>query len=296
MQKSLADALVKSPAPGDNAAKTIAAMMKRPARNHSDKFTPMVERFVFANDDAQFVYNSVRNMSAEVRDKVLGQFRLPLPIMWLEYGNWGFFVADEQVAILCRMGKKVHALAFASLASIRAGGEWQDYTRLYARTDDYWWADNCDHVANHFGLFGAMCAAINSPRAATREKLLRYNPAISSTAQGRRVQRGYPIFSFNQVKLKRPDTSLLSSGVLITGAPTSKRGHWVIGHWRLIDGAPEPYWTWVDAHERGDDALGFVAHERHIKLDDTSGDLRRGFLIPETPGMKGDKLAAVKVM
>lgn len=64
----------------------------------------------------------------------------------------------------------------------------------------------------------------------------------------------------------------------------------VIGHWRLIDGVPEPFFVWIEGHERGDRGLGWIAKERHVKL---AGGVRRGFDLPTDAGVPGERRIAV---
>lgn len=269
-------------------------MLKRPSRNHTDEFVPVVERFVFSVADGNSTIASADEMSPMQRAEVLTAFRAPLPLMWLECGPWGFLLADGQVTALAKMGKKTHALAFASLDDIRSTGDCQRFTELYALGTESWWAVNTDMVGARFILFGMLCAIINSPRSATRERVvMRSGTPEARLARLRRGQRGYPVFSFNRITLKRPETSLQRGDVLVTCPQTSKRGHWVIGHWRLIDGNPEPYWTWVESHTRGEESLGFVSHERHVEISDDGLHLRRGFVIPGAPGAPGVRVSAV---
>lgn len=294
MNKTLADRLAKSPETRCEISKVCAAMLRRPVINHSEMPSPMIERFVFDPVDVQSVYDQARGYDQQGRDLLLEKFKCPLPQMWIEHGKWGFLLMDDTVTVFAMLTKKVTAIAFTSLDEIRQPGGITSFTELYSPGDNEWWHSWQNAVAAEFCIFGALCAIINSPRAATRERGMpgRGLTPEQKVARHRRMQRGYPLYSFNRMTLKRPETSRQSSDLLICGGQASKRGHWVIGHWRLIDNNPEPYWTWVEAHKRGDDEIGFVAHERHVSIEAGAFGLRRGFTIPTRPGDAGETIRA----
>lgn len=296
MQKSVADKLVKSPDHNCWMAVKVSELLRRPKKNHTDFYTPMIERFVFDGQQVQCLNDACINLSRNSKDALFASLKLPMHSFWMEFGQSGYYVSGETVTLFNGSGKKVPALASASVSQIMAAGPGTDFTAIFRPDDGRFWDCILDDVGGHFRMFAALCAAINSPRSATTERVRRVGGStVERKAVSRRGQRGYPIFSFNRVNIHRPDTSSQKSEVLLSGVQTSKRGHWVIGHWRLIDGNAEPYWTWVESHKRGDDGLGFIAHERLVDLAPGSFGVRRGFSIPAMPGSAGSKIEAVRV-
>lgn len=299
MHKTLADRLVKRPLKGDAVAAEAAQLLRRPATNHSDRYTPMVERFVFAVEDQNVIYQPAEGTGFALLRAAL---RPPLSVFWMEIGDVGFFVQNETVTTFHHVQSRKTVMSGVTCDFVRdlrngVGREIRfDFTSPAHASSAEPILREAEHLAaDSLAMFCAMCSMINSPRSATRERVLVNGTDPAKKATYRRLQRGYPVFSFNRVKLKRPDTSKLSSDVLTTNAQTSKRGHWVIGHWRLIDNNPEPYWTWVEAHPRGDEAEGFIHKERFVNLSgDLSHELRRGFVIPSMPGVSGSRIPAVR--
>jgi hypothetical protein len=109
----------------------------------------------------------------------------------------------------------------------------------------------------------------------------------------RRFQRGRPIFSYNQVDLILPKTCIYRDEVRSVESFDGVRGHMVIGHWRLIDGVLQPYWIWIDGHERGDRQRGWIVKERIVQFQ--AGQQRRGFLIPRDPGGPKERRLATRM-
>jgi hypothetical protein len=69
---------------------------------------------------------------------------------------------------------------------------------------------------------------------------------------------------------------------------TGPRAHVVVGHWRLIDDGPNPFWAWVDEHTRGDERLGWSEHYSAF----CGGGERRGFVVPSDPGKPFERRSA----
>jgi hypothetical protein len=291
MQKTTVAAKLRSrPAPRDNNAKRVGAALALPKANHTSSRTPMVERFVFDADDQPLIEKTWNDAD---RDTLLNSARLPLPTCWLELGEHGYFVKDGFVYVYVSAGNHVFSLIRLDFSVVaNATGtlpiEFYDFGEHLRVTGTDW-----SYFRGLVVQFAMMCCILASPTAATVERIHgNADYAAGRESRRRRAQRGYPVFSFNKVKMRRPDTSKQSSDLLLHGPQTSKRGHWVVGHWRLVDGNAEPYWTWVDAHKRGEEALGFVAHERHVEIAPGSFGTRRGFVIPTMPGQPGTRLPA----
>ena len=250
----------------------------------------MVERFVFGDDD---IAERISHVTELERELLQQNMRKPLPVFWMETGHYGWLFDGDAIVAFGRTSagivQSIGGVSFSALSDLN-GEVFVHYPNSLPRPV---YTDHHRFAMLAMAVVPILLALINSPRSVTRERV---RPAHLSSeqrlARQHRSQRGYPMYSFNRVTLKRPDNSLQSSDVLMCGAQTSKRGHWVIGHWRLIDGAAEPYWTWVDAHKRGDEEMGFVAHERHIKIAPGSFGARRGFVIPTVLGEAGGRLPA----
>jgi hypothetical protein len=287
--KSIADRLIESSKRTSVTEQDIARALRLPDRNHSDKFAPMVERFVFLQADNDIIADAARRAAAS-QMSCFEDMRPLLPEFWIEFDNCGFFFDGVWVWLCGRASKNVYCAGRARFIDLVSGSTSKiECSPFGARLDK-------DFLGSCFGHFLVLCALVCSPRACTREKVSPgrdLSPA--RRAMSFRKSQRLPLFSFNRMRVKRPDTSKRSSDVLECGAQTSKRGHWVIGHWRLIDGNPEPYWTWIEAHPRGDETAGFVAHERHVELAPGSFGTRRGCVIPTSPGQPGERRPAARL-
>lgn len=291
--KTLADVLVNARKTDGEYARFVGHLLRKPEKNHSQYHLPMIERFVFSESDRLEVYENTKGLSVFQRDILMSAFRLPMPMFWLEAGLFGYFVCDNNVLLFHKFKKTAEAVAASTVDQIKAPGDFLRYGEIFNRDDQNWWFQNGNAVAAAFACFAALCNVINSPRACTRERIVPGRDlSLTRRLMERRKAQRAPLYSFNKMTLIRPDTSVQSSGSVLCGAQTSKRGHWVIGHWRLIEGNAEPYWTWIESHKRGDDDLGFVAHERHVRLAPGSFGTRRGFVIPVDPGQRGEKRPA----
>ncbi|ULB10727.1 hypothetical protein ORIO_12520 [Cereibacter azotoformans] len=296
-KKTLADRIVRGPLNvRDDAGHGVAQLLKKPAPNHSDTFAPMVERFVVDVAD----YGKVSASNDRSVGLVMQNLRLPMETFWLEVGECGFFVQNGYVRLFWTFGLGTPlCIGVIDLDSIRDvfGLDLRDAFFVYSHCAGYFinWAPFTSKLYFSLAVFAECCSIINSPRSAAREVIRPGGiPSAQRATRHRRAQRGYPMFSFNRVTIRRPDTSLQSSGVLLCGQQTSKRGHWVIGHWRLIDNVPDPYWVWVEAHKRGDEGTGFISHERHVKIEPGSFGTRRGFVIPTDEGSPSQRVPAAR--
>lgn len=288
--KHLADRLVKSPLAHDVEARRVAALIKRPAENHTDQLTPMVERFVFAESDLAELGRTAVKCD---REALFSGLKAPMPLMWIEVADIGFLVRNGWVTLFNKNGKIVHSVCRLHIQGLTVSGaqlvHFESHCSNLSRDQAA-----LTKVKASFTIFATMCALINSPRSATVERITRKE--MRSHEQKvfamRRAQRGAPVYSFNRITINRPETSLQRGEVVNCGPQTSKRGHYVIGHWRLLDGKAEPYWVWIESHPRGDETLGFVAHERHVKIEPGSFGSRRGFELPTFPGASGQRIKA----
>jgi hypothetical protein len=140
-------------------------------------------------------------------------------------------------------------------------------------------------------MWAIVIALTNSPRAAVSRRRRLDDDAASRAMRLRRFQRGRPIFSYNQVDLVLPKTCIYRGEVRAVESFEGMRGHMVIGHWRLIDKALEPFWVWIDGHERGDRDRGWIVKQRNVTY--VAGGLRRGFAVPSGRGSSGERRKAI---
>jgi hypothetical protein len=136
-----------------------------------------------------------------------------------------------------------------------------------------------------------LTSVITNPRIAVANRVVRATneDATQRAFALRRAQRGRPVYSFNRVEIIAPTTCEFRGVVVAAASLAGRRGHMVVGHWRLIDGKLEPYWVWVEGHERGDRELGWIAKERIVKIAPIE---RRGFVSPSFSGFKGQRVSA----
>ena len=289
--KTLADKLVANPARGCSRAKEAAVLLRKPSANHSANGDPMVERFIFDKSEAEILWEEF--CSGE-QGLLLDNFRAPMPEMWVEIAHIGYFLTGGRLSMFDGNGTDVKNIGSFNVCGISEPERLLDFCNDFDRTV-FW--KNRRHYEATTSLFAVLCAFIVSPRAATRKRIERSGFARAGRMKGmnrrsRAVPTYFPLYSFNRMTLRRPVAGQPVLEGIYCDAPTSKRGHYVIGHWRLIDGCVEPYWTWVDSHKRGSEALGFVAHERHVRVAPGSFGLRRGFEIPTFPGAPGTRIPA----
>ncbi|MBU2963340.1 hypothetical protein KO516_21440 [Citreicella sp. C3M06] len=287
---SLADRLIKNRHPSDEWAGDLAARLSMPAENHSPQWHPMVERFVFDDDGA---LPFVLTLSSDEHQAAMDNLRVPMNEFWLETPQSGYHCAGDDVTIYVRDRGLVLSVGGFKISDVRKRGgvgmSFYNPPNLEASLED---PERLAAMEVGISSFAIFCALINSPRSATCERIIpRADTQDQRILNRRKAQRGCPVYSFNRVRMIRPGTSRQSSTVLC-GEQTSKRGHWVVGHWRLVDKNMEPYWTWVASHKRGDDAQGFIAHERHISIAPESFETRRGFVIPHIIGKPGQRVEA----
>jgi hypothetical protein len=276
-------------------------MLRRPSVNHSDIFTPMVERFVFDFDELRpsWDYLCEFDEAGKQRLCVAGEnLRVPFDNCWLEVAStsrsYGYLVSacgnDHEIRSFTEVDGEPRFTWAAKASTLRQRGP-LSVTRLLPKPLP---PDLTLQLITQASAFEMLCAILASPNMATTERVVR---AMGTTKESRalhraRAQRGKPVFSFNRVSVRLPQAAHLNGVLVDRDSPLVKRAHMVIGHWRLIDGVLEPYWVWVHPHERGDRTAGFVANERYVSL--SAAVLRRGWLIPQTAGTAGQRVPAVK--
>jgi hypothetical protein len=141
-------------------------------------------------------------------------------------------------------------------------------------------------------LFLALCGLIADGRfVATHNSASDPRSRAWSRLQMRRAQKGVPFFSFNRVKLIRPQTSIMRGDVAESHSFCGRRSHTRIGHWALYERSGEPHWTWKRSATVRGALLGFIVKERRLVISDRPF-VRRGYLSPSFVGYDGQRVAA----
>lgn len=306
--KLMADRLLSMPPTGDEYLERARCVLKIPSRNHTvdaSNFTnPGCDRYVFDREDVNALSDHFEE-DAESRLLATEYARLPSDPCWLECENLGFLVwKDGQgaVPLVGFIGGRGHALVgslayvdFGQIKTLDAIGKGRTKIELLQTGRRVVSSGSLKASQVSSLLFKAivMMAAMSSPRVTTVRKVSRDVSALNSAERAfrmRRAQRGRPVFSYNKVDLVLPKTALHRGVLKPAESFAGMRGHFVMGHWRLIDGVLEPYWTWVDGHKRGDPELGWITKERHVDLSRVT---RRGYLVPAQEGHPGQRVRAI---
>jgi hypothetical protein len=299
---TLADKIVALKSYPDVEIKRAADMLKKPARNHvAQAFDPLVERFVFdAEVDQQLKSVFCGDRAKDLRRIAVASARIPIMPCWLEIGGttgWLFYEIFNVGYVALFNETNIGPVCLGRAPSALYGCS--DFL-----SDDYVFNLEISPVAGRFNVShkdvgndlikaAYLLAVYSQPHMSTTERVtygkLQGSAAARAMAR-RKAQKHGGVYSFNVVKLKVPKPSEIHGFVAATGSCAPKRGHMRIGHWRLIDGKIEPYWTWVEACEVGDRSLGWVTKQREISI--SSGLSRRGFELPSFCGRPGERIPA----
>jgi hypothetical protein len=294
--------------------------LKMPARNHAAANAEELsfgacDRFILSPKFVDATLDNFDNLDRESRSLLIENARPPLPTCWIEYPSVGedrspdrgrssalFFGKNDMMTYFVKLppmhGAPTFLLPYAwvSLSTLR--DEWLknpesgcgniiQFSKIAVEILEQK-KTTADDIGFTLQNSVAYLAAITNPRAATVKRLV---PSVQSAAERafarRRFQQGRPIFSYNHVELVVPQTCIYRGEVVESRSLAGKRGHMVIGHWRLIAGKAEPFFTWIEGHERGNRELGRITKERHVDIG--TGGLRRGFQMPEGPGRPGER-------
>lgn len=293
--KTLADHIVGMPTPfGERHATARAhqSMLRKPATNHSlERPAAFVDRFCFPRQIWTDLLSARDVVAANYRQSYGQAIKPPVTPCWLEvhtpHERIGFMlIADDQIA------STVTIVGYSD----GGGNDWGTVFRGAIDSIGRWHIQrqSTDDLAQELGvLVVTMCGVLGGHRTVlTRSREHQEDTAAGRALARRRAQQGRPLFSYNVVSLPRPEPSTLNGSLKASISASGVRGHVVIGHWRLIDGALEPYWVWVDGHERGCPDLGWVTKERHVHL---APEVRRGFVRPSFSGQPGQRLPASRV-
>lgn len=292
--QTLADKIAARPFPKDDIACSIAAMLKRPSANHSELHTPQVERFIFDDAAIDVIYNIFKTEAA--RKQAFAICKPPFLPMFVEIANRGYFIMQlEEDIISVSLMVYDHKNNYGSCHSrclLENITDNKPFTpEMVTAGISVYAPEAIDDAIHAFAGLPLILAVITQPRMATVEKVVPSaadSPALRAMRR-RRAQRGRPMYSFNRVTVDLPQHSLQGGEIKQRAALSPRRGHNVIGHWRLITRSEEPYFVWVQPHQAGDPALGWVTKERIIKI---KGGVRHGYLMPEFAGQNGQRVDA----
>lgn len=269
----------------------IADRLRKPALNHvpGDFATPSLERIVFGREESL----SMQDMaSASSRNEFHPSLLMPMQEFWIEaetpWGRWGYLVehceesnGSNVSAIYCvRERGREKIVPFVRFFVSECGRtEHSAVDRLIPQMMSD--RREVEYARQAIFFFEAGITALTRTRMASTRRTHRYEgfPNIG-VATRRAAQRGAPVYSFNIVNFAFPQVSI-QRGETVQSVGDGVRGHWVIGHWRYVDkNTVEPHFTWVPAHKRGNEALGFITKQRNFN---TTKHAARGL----PPGAKG---------
>ena len=296
--RSLADRLLAMPATRHPMIEAARDALKLPDRNHvpvdGDHWRAACDRFVLP-PDWLVVLNQVFDDQVSRADALL-YARVPLVPCWIECPEMAIFVSGSSEcpqATVFAMGDRFVSPTVAMTMDDAARRAWESGHEV-----DLWVSDHIrmhedgQHLI-HAAMTFAACtlAALTSPRVTSTRRVLPSPVDRARAARARRrAQAGRPVWSHNVVEFVLPRTALHRGVVKPMESFASMRGHSVVGHWRLIDGVLEPYWVWIDGHDRGNKALGKITKSREVTLP--AGVHPKGFFRPEIVGHKGQRLPA----
>ena len=295
----LADEIATAPAAWQRTRiyRRVSELLRRPSPNHAAGpmgYTPCVDRFVFLPSDTKLI-ETAGGLDLGPYDFDLWSIaRPPLPTCWIEFGNWGWFIEAEEINglafpyahVFCR-GKK--GLPPITVGRMSLPDEWQ--STAAGSVDEHWPREGIEDALEYMNFLALLLVIIATPNVVSTRRVApgQGSPAASQRAL-RQAQRGRPVYSFNEVRLTPGRTAIHNGVVKPSAAFVGKRGHMVIGHWRLLEKKLEPVWVWVEGHERGDPDKGRVIKQRIVA--NAQSVIRRGYFFPERDGYPGARMAA----
>ncbi|MBA5778227.1 hypothetical protein H2509_13950 [Stappia sp. F7233] len=301
----LADRLLAMPPTSDPLIEAARNALKLPDRNHApvdgDHWRGVCDRFVFDHEECGRLLPALFD-DPESREAAIQVARAPIVPCWIELGNFAWLAIGTPEATQLVLFQKVENMAFPWCSSVlsdrlRDGGDYEVAFTPKADTVRGIKPGVADTILKMQRLVIFLLAAISShSRVAAARRILPSSVDRARQASAkRRAQRGRPVFSYNRVEFVRPYTAIHRGVLKPAESFAGMRGHFVIGHWRLIDNELQPYWTWVDGHPRGDESLGHVTKERGVDLSRIIGN-RRGFDLPGFAGKPGQRVEARRAL
>lgn len=297
--KTLADMIVASAHRDKNLPTHIVEALRLPAQNHAPvdhgQYLPLVERFVFIEP---LRFSDAWAVSAFDSMTERATFMHPLDTYWLE-ATWaaprmtlsfGVMFKDQRLWIFVKNAGMPILLGACPTPSEMPNGQFRIEVKpargLPVGTDK----DAADFMALIVEKLWLLLASLaSSHTVSTRRQIITQPDFATRRMLNRRFQTGQPFLSANIVEFRKPETCIYRGEVRETASFAGKRGHLVIGHWRLIDKTMTPFWVWVDGHPRGDLNLGWVQKTRVVK--DAERPKRKG--APEFAGTRGMRIPTV---
>jgi hypothetical protein len=303
MKKLLADRLLAMPQTKDAVIEQARAALKLPNRNHIETDAAgACDRFVLSDQFHDAIAGWGAELDRESRFALFSSTEPLLPQYWIDTHDNAWFVDDDVSIHFAVTGNGViiptGKFSFTQANEGYSAGTGAVHVTFFksalaalqtASPDEY---ETARREAGNLVIAALLLTAgITSHRSATVRRIIpsRDTPAERAFAR-RQMQRGRPVFSYNKVDLIIPQTCIHCGDVVETKSLAGKRGHMVVGHWRLIAGVAEPFFTWIDGYERGDREPGYITKERHVVLN--SSGPRHGFMVPNTIGRSGERRKA----
>lgn len=302
--RSLADRLLAMPATRHPMIEAARDALKLPDRNHvpidGDHWRAACDRFVLPPDWSETLDAVFSDWISKCEAFRSG--RAPLVPCWIEGRNFALHIfgscAEPNCTIFTRALSGVgplltFVLSESNRSRFLSGGVFEYRTEAVIEELFNGLSEDQAGLFLRSYLVVAVCtlAALTSPRVTSVRRVLPSPVDRARAARARRrAQVGRPVWSHNLVEFVLPRTALHRGVVKPMESFAGMRGHSVVGHWRLIDGVLEPYWVWIDGHDRGNKALGKIVKSREVTLP---ADVHpKGFFRPDVIGHKGQRLPA----
>ena len=295
----LADRLLATDGNSDPHVARAQELLREPAQNHMPANIDQIgkcDRFVIPHATWDAMNGYKKSCDDASWDALMSAIRAPIPQCWFELQDsmTGCLLEGDNGVVFAAPGREFFAVATLHLDRIRGAHDGLAPNSEFVTWHPGglpWKLTRADETLSVLIMWAVVIALTNSPRAAVARRKRLDNDAASRAMRMRRFQRGRPIFSYNQVDLIIPETCIYRGEVRAVESFEGMRGHMVIGHWRLIDKALEPFWVWIDGHERGDRDRGWIVKQRNVTY--VAGGLRRGFAVPSGRGSSGERRKAI---
>ena len=296
--RTIAEALIKRSTQG---GEELQEILRMPALNHApfpkqDLDRPFCERIVIRKDIIEAIsgvaqndyMNQLKDHLQKVREFCL---HLPFERVWIELEDtccaW-YCTSDKIFFIGSNPGRSfAWPMVWANTPELLKGHVDSEVT--FHKIEPYDSTGDDLDFGCLSGILVMILLLINTGRTSTARSTINRGSPAERAWQSRRHQKGFPVFSHNVVYLAVPKNCEFRGKTVRTVSLIGRRGHLVIGHWRLIDGAVEPYWIWVESFTRGDESLGKIVKTHLVTL---AGGVRRGYVLPPFAGGAGQRVPA----
>lgn len=255
------------------------------------------DRFVVTKKFHDYIGNSLNESEDDSLLLSLRNARPLLPQFWLELedGKTGWLFDGDQCTCYFLLGGPSNRVDLVGTIDLREYRNVSAEMHVGLTQVGSFYSERWPSTTIHILKGPSIAAVISNQRHVEISKPI-HRTAAERVMMRRRLGHDHPIFSYKRVNLILPQTVHYRGEERDIGSFEGMRGHLVIGHWRLIDGVAEPFWTWIDGHERGDRDLGWITKERRVTVTDDLVHERRGFLIPADIGQHGERRIARRTM